>query len=74
VPQFEVELDRPALFRGLVRGLDIEDAVRRAAGMPRDAELAISPDHEIDGWRTVRLAGADIGRARAFQRMRFRRD
>jgi hypothetical protein len=74
MPQFELEDAGPDRFSGLVRGLDLPDAVRRALALPAGADVTAGPSAGAEGWQEVRIAGAPAGRGRPHQRMRFRRD
>lgn len=74
MPQFELDAVGVGAVSGLVRGRTAEDAIRRAAGVPDHEPVEVAEAEEADGWQSVRIGGAEAGRLRAHQRMRFRRD
>ncbi len=74
MPQFELEGVGAEQFTGLVRGIDLPDAVRRAVGLTDRAEVSARAPAGPEGWQEIRIADAAAGRGRAHQRMRFRRD
>ena len=74
MPQYEVELSRPTRIRTRQRGLDPADAVRQAADLPADAQVAVEAEADLKGWSAVTVEGEAAGRVRPHQRMRFRRD
>jgi hypothetical protein len=73
MPQFELEM-RETLHSGLVRGRDLEDAVRRALELGPAAPVALGDPDGAAAWREIVIGGAPAGRGRPHQRMRFRRD
>ncbi len=74
MPQYELDTVGPGATTGRFRGRTPEEAVRRAADLPDDADLVIEDEVDLHGWRVVRLGGASSGQIRLHQRMQFRRD
>jgi hypothetical protein len=74
MPQFELQLLYAGRSSGLVRGRDLEDAVRRALELDGDTRVALGDPDGAAAWREVLVDGARAGRGRPHQRMRFRRD
>ena len=72
MPQFETE--RPGKSAAVVRAADLEDAVRRAFGVPAGTVVVVGPPSPRDAWAPVVVDGAPAGRVRPHARMRFRRD
>ncbi len=74
MPQYELDAVGRHEVSARTRGRTPEEAVRRAAGLPDDADLAVDAEADLHGWHVVRLEGKAAGRVRLHQRMQFRRD
>ncbi len=74
MPQYELDGVGSASVTALMRGRSPEDAVRRAAGVPDETEVEIAEPEGAEAWQAVWIGGAEAGRLRTHQRMRFRRD
>ena len=71
MPQFELQpADQPAVF---VRARTSEEALRRHLG-DEGGDLALTAAEAGTGWQAVSVDGAEWGRIRPRDRMRFRRD
>lgn len=74
MPQFEIDPATADATPSLVRGRDVADAVRRAAGLAEASAVEVEPTDDPAGWSDVRVDGSAWGRVRPHARMRFRRD
>ncbi|MEM1057264.1 MAG: hypothetical protein AAGI52_17230 [Bacteroidota bacterium] len=72
MPQYEVETPDGDLQR--LRAKTPEDAARRAVLVDTSDQVALAPEADVQGWRTITLEGQEVGRVRVHNRMRFRRD
>lgn len=74
MPQFELENVGPVQYSGLMRARSAEDAIARSSQIGPEMDLEISSETDVKGWRVVMIDGAESGRVRLHQRMKFRRD